>query len=136
MGYIVPTNSALKFNFGPWHCAMWAADDSSGFGLGQSLMVGYESTGNGWINIGSLWGPGDMASAVAAKGGMGNFLVPFVPAANAMCKQYFNTKPGYPPLDNTSPFSVDNMNIALYEYFQAKPSADGTYPVISVKAYP
>ena len=132
MAFNVSPNEGLHFSFGPWpNCVLILTDNAFG---NTSAFVGIGAVGfNEYDAIpgGSIW----MGSLPVAQPGvnvLGPFLVSLLPAANAALKDHLNTHPLF-SIDASSPVTTDNANKALAEFFQVTPSADGTYPVVSLK---
>jgi hypothetical protein len=134
MGYPVLPTKGLHFSFGPWPNCVIAAYDA---GVGDVIFVGVGADGAADYNsIGFIFGPGDMASAVAAAGSLGAFLMSLMPAANGLMAAYLDKHPTFAPVPGNAPPTLDNVNTALQQYFQISPSSDGDYPVMSFKPYP
>lgn len=133
--YIVPPTKGLHFSFGPWpNCVIAAAEIMF---VGTFIIVGTAPSGSEEYDAaGIIWGPGDIVAASNAAGGIGNFLTGLVSHACDVLKDSLNTHPVYAPETNATPASIDTINIAWTQYFKITPSADGTYPVVSVKPYP
>lgn len=137
MAFAIEPMKGAFFQFERWpNCKL--AVISSVIGLGDQLIIAAGPEGSEEYDVVAVvWGPGDLAGAVAAQGGMGNFLVNIGwPLANGVVKNALAKHPGFPALNNATPYSVDAMNIMLKEYTSVGPTPDGESVQFGFKPYP
>ena len=132
MAYFPKLEGTLRFKHGPWTIAIFAIDTG---GIGEVLVIGHGDDVNGFTGDSIIDGPGDIAANVAAAGGMGNYIYSKLPAINEALKNNYDLHPFFAPENNMTPYSAENLNIALWEYFEAVPSPDGDYPILQFKPY-
>lgn len=126
MSFALQPIMGAPFSFMHWpNCKL--AVISSVVGLGDELVIAAGPEGSeDYDVVAVVWGPGDLAAAVAAQHGMGNFLVNLGwPMANSTVKRTLANHPGDVALDNTTSYSVDNMNTMLRQYTGVSLTPDG-----------
>lgn len=133
MAFPVPSDKALHFRFAPWDCCVAVASNPV---VGDVVILGTGDRSLGEYDaVATIWGPGDAKQGAIDAGGMGNFLVALLPAANAAMKASLNRHPAFAPTNNLTPPSVDGLNVSMEEYFTVETSPDGNYPILKLKAY-
>lgn len=133
MAYFPDINNTLKFKHGPWTIAIFVADTG---GIGQVLVIGHGDDTDGFTGDIIIDGPTDIGANVAAAGGMGNYIYSKLPAINAALEEHYDLHPIFSPTTNATPYTMELLNVTLWEYFKSVTSPDGDYPQIVFKPYP
>lgn len=114
--------------------AVWMNVDD---GVGPALVGGFldpSSGSSGWMpvyyeaNLDNGW-----QAIIAQFGGMGNLMADRKLKVVAAYKA--QSPVGSAPVNNSTPWSVDNFNLMLWQYYQGGTDASGV-PVINQKPYP
>ncbi len=114
--YSPPLFRCTRFQYKGHNGAIWMTKDEL-FSLGRAFMAAYETVGLGWVGK-LIDGPYDDATwtGILGPGGMGPYIVGKFPIIQAWLDSDFNTDPFVPPMDQNTPFSVENFNGALFKY--------------------
>lgn len=137
-----PLKGGVKAPFGQWpNVGVYLTNN---FPVGYELNVGFgDPLGDpvaGMRAVGVVKSWVDDATFQAdcdAHGGIGGLLVSLQPAINVLLAAYFDTNPYLgSPISNTTPFSFDNVNLALAQYFAIQALPGTTHATLVRKSYP
>lgn len=129
MGYSFPTNLGTTFKYKQWNIGIYMANMTP---LGLMFVMGYTPPDGGeWQWVATIEGPMDQSGweqLIAARGGMGGYIVSKFPQINGLLAKFFDPTPVLPNETNQTPFTDYDFNVVLKKFVGMEERPDNDCP--------